>query len=76
MFCEYVLRISQLKGEVGLSPLQPRVLNVRDYHMIDWAHEQVCFIVIATSGDGGYYYYIFILCLVTAVKIIMYFIKS
>lgn len=32
---------------------QPRVLNVKHYKHIHWELENVCFIVISTSGDGG-----------------------
>ncbi|XP_053375393.1 NADPH oxidoreductase A-like [Mercenaria mercenaria] len=32
--------------------LQPRVINARDYRIIDFTKEQLCFVVISTSGDG------------------------
>ena len=48
----YVFRILELNNNDSGNPFQPRVVNARDYHLIDFSEEQVCFIVISTSGDG------------------------
>ncbi|XP_052800861.1 NADPH oxidoreductase A-like isoform X2 [Mya arenaria] len=45
-------KIDALNDKDEEYPLQPRLLNVRDFKLIDWTHEQICFVVISTSGDG------------------------
>ena len=45
-------RILELNREECDSPFQPRLVNARDYQLIDLSHEHVVFIVISTSGDG------------------------
>lgn len=45
-------RIKEMNTEDELSPLQPRLINARDYNIINFEAEQVLFVVISTSGDG------------------------
>ncbi|XP_060594774.1 NADPH oxidoreductase A-like [Ruditapes philippinarum] len=45
-------RIKDLNAVNSELCLQPRVINIRDYQMLDFSREQLCFIVISTSGDG------------------------
>ena len=52
----YVFRILGLNNNDSGNALQPRVLNARDYNLIDFSEERVCFIVISTSGDGESFY--------------------
>ena len=33
--------------------IQPRVVNARDYELLNWEHEQVALCVFSTSGDGN-----------------------
>ena len=50
--CSISCSIIELNNEDTDSPFQPRVLNARDYELVDFSQEHVCFIVISTSGDG------------------------
>ncbi|KAH3889663.1 NADPH oxidoreductase A-like [Dreissena polymorpha] len=45
-------RLKRLNSDNEDIPLQPRVINVRDYALIDFQREHVTFVVISTSGDG------------------------
>ncbi|KAL4223334.1 hypothetical protein ACF0H5_016805 [Mactra antiquata] len=45
-------KIKTLNEHIELPPFQPRLINARDYKVIDFTREQVVFIVISTSGDG------------------------
>ncbi|XP_033727434.1 NADPH oxidoreductase A-like isoform X1 [Pecten maximus] len=33
-------------------PLQPRLVNMKHHKFVDLSREQICFVVISTSGDG------------------------
>lgn len=45
-------RLSDIEIGKDESRFQPRMVNAKDYTCIDWEQEQICLIIISTSGDG------------------------
>ena len=49
-------RILTLNSNGELPSFQPRLINMKDYGIIDFSKEKVCFVVISTSGDGNLHF--------------------
>ncbi|OWF41745.1 NADPH oxidoreductase A-like isoform X2 [Mizuhopecten yessoensis] len=45
-------KISSIVQSDDVGPLQPRLVNCKLYECVELSREQICFVVISTSGDG------------------------
>ena len=48
----FILRMDRLNTSKESPPLQPRLINAKHFTLIDFQNEQICYVVISTSGDG------------------------
>ena len=48
----FYCRLTEVKHSSNEDFFQPRLVNAKHHHLIDWSNEQVCLVVISTSGDG------------------------